>query len=181
MANRYASGKYAKAICDRCGFEYPLLELTFESVAAKGSPTSQLAELRVCWRCHDKVNPQAFLTEAARAKLPDAQQLWKPRPDIFPVAYPVNYKLPNAVYSNNYPALSIPIGFSGPLIATGVFAGYSATIPSPPAGINVYGITFVDPMNIMFNLTAAGPAGQVEMYIVDGGGNSLGGLINVTE
>ena len=26
----YAVGKYAKAICDRCGFEYPYLELQEE-------------------------------------------------------------------------------------------------------------------------------------------------------
>ena len=101
MANTiYAGGKYSLGICDRCGMRYKLNQLIFESMAAKGTPTNEISNLRVCPRCYDPPHPQAFLPIVAQATLPDPEQLWKPRPDIFPKAYPVSFSFPGQLYAN---------------------------------------------------------------------------------
>lgn len=68
---RYASGKHALGICDRCGFRYKLRELVFEA-SVTGTPT-----YRVCKTCFDPVHPQLIPPRVQ----PDAQALWEPRPD----------------------------------------------------------------------------------------------------
>lgn len=65
MAKRYASGRHARAMCDRCGFEYGYHDLRPEWTG-----------LRVCDACWDPKHPQ--LTPKARQ---DAQALRQPRPD----------------------------------------------------------------------------------------------------
>ena len=53
----FASGKYAIAICDRCGFEYPYNELRFEISDQKRTG------FRVCYECLDQDQPQLQLGE----------------------------------------------------------------------------------------------------------------------
>ena len=62
----YATGKFAKALGDRCGFEYKLLELKEEWNG-----------LKVCPNCYEPKHPQL---EPLRAKA-DPESLYKPRPN----------------------------------------------------------------------------------------------------
>ena len=62
----YASGKFAKAICDRCGFEYKLLELKKEWNG-----------LKTCPECYEPKHPQLEPTPTVA----DAQALYEPRPN----------------------------------------------------------------------------------------------------
>jgi len=62
----YASAKYARGMCDRCGFEYKLLELKKEWNG-----------LKVCSECYEPKHPQL-------EPLPhviDPEALYNPRPD----------------------------------------------------------------------------------------------------
>ena len=62
----YATGKFARALCDRCGFEYKLLELREEWNG-----------LKVCKECYEPKHPQLEpLTATA-----DPEALYKPRPN----------------------------------------------------------------------------------------------------
>jgi hypothetical protein len=67
----YASGKYAKGLCDRCGLTYKLLELKPLVVARK--QTGWL----VCPSCWEPDNPRWF----SPAISGDAMTLRTPRPD----------------------------------------------------------------------------------------------------
>jgi len=72
VANRFASGKIALAICDRCGLTYLLKELRDEVV--KGNITN----LKVCPSCFDPDHPQLHLGDLP---VDDPQALRDPRPD----------------------------------------------------------------------------------------------------
>ena len=62
----YALGKFAKALCDRCAFEYKLSELREEWNGAK-----------VCPDCYEPKHPQLEpLTATA-----DPEALYRPRPN----------------------------------------------------------------------------------------------------
>ncbi len=63
----YASGKYAKAICDRCGFSYPYLSMLTE-----------WDHTRVCSECYEPKHPQLDPVHPPV----DAEALWQPRPDV---------------------------------------------------------------------------------------------------
>ena len=67
MSSGFASGKLAKAICDRCNFRYDYIELRADG----NSPG-----LRVCESCRDPKNPWR-----EPAIQPDAISLKYPRPD----------------------------------------------------------------------------------------------------
>ena len=63
----YASGKFAKALCDRCAFEYPLHSLKEEWNG-----------LKTCPECYENKHPQLEpVTNVA-----DPQAVREPRPDI---------------------------------------------------------------------------------------------------
>ena len=62
----YATGKFARALCDRCGFEYKLLELREEWNG-----------LKVCHSCYEPKHPQL---EPLRATA-DPEALYRPRPN----------------------------------------------------------------------------------------------------
>ncbi len=62
----YASGKYAQAICDRCGFQYPYLDLREE-----------WNNFKVCPECYE---PKARQLEPTQVGA-DAEALFQPRPD----------------------------------------------------------------------------------------------------
>ena len=72
MGNRYASGKIAIAICDRCGFRFRLRELKELVVKTKK------INLLVCSNCWDPDHPQLQL---GMYPVDDPQALRNPRPD----------------------------------------------------------------------------------------------------
>jgi hypothetical protein len=72
MGNRYASGKNAIAICDRCGFRFRLREL--KELVVKTKKVNVLA----CPSCWDPDQPQLQL---GMYPVDDPQALRNPRPD----------------------------------------------------------------------------------------------------
>lgn len=70
MTAPYASGKYSKAICDRCGQAMDYTELKAQIVARKDTG------LRVCGGCLDQDHPQLFLPRV----FADPQALRNARP-----------------------------------------------------------------------------------------------------
>lgn len=72
MANRFASGKNAIAMCDRCGFQFKLTELKKEIVKTK------TYNLLVCPSCWDPDQPQLQL---GMYPVDDPQALRNPRRD----------------------------------------------------------------------------------------------------
>ena len=91
----YASGKFAKFVCDTCGFAYPY----------KTAKTTWDGN-RVCGECYAPTHPQSDPPNIGA----DAEALWKPRPEV---------KLPKAqlcvVITNNASAAGMtfksdPIG-----------------------------------------------------------------------
>lgn len=74
MGNRFASGKRAIALCDRCGQKVRLTDLRTQYIKQK--PTS----LRVCRSCLDVDHPQLML---GTFPVDDPQAVRNPRPDNF--------------------------------------------------------------------------------------------------
>lgn len=72
MGNRFASGKNAIAICDRCGFQFKLTDLRKEVIKTK------TYNLLVCSTCWDPDQPQLQL---GMYPVDDPQGLRNPRPD----------------------------------------------------------------------------------------------------
>jgi hypothetical protein len=72
MGNRFASGKFSIAECDRCGFRYKLQQLRREVIKTKNY------ELLVCNRCWDPDHPQLQL---GMYPVDDPQGVRNPRPD----------------------------------------------------------------------------------------------------
>ena len=72
MGNRFASGKNAISICDRCGFQFKLTELRKEIIKTKNY------NLLVCKTCWDPDHPQLQL---GMYPVDDPQALRNPRPD----------------------------------------------------------------------------------------------------
>jgi hypothetical protein len=62
----YAAGKYAKGLCDRCGFKYHLHELQKEWTGFK-----------VCYECYEPKHPQLELNDVGA----DPVAIYEPRPD----------------------------------------------------------------------------------------------------
>ena len=73
MANKFASGKYSIAECDRCGQRYKLKELKKEIIKTK------LYNLKVCPTCWDPDQPQLSL---GLYPVYDPQAVREPRPDV---------------------------------------------------------------------------------------------------
>lgn len=72
MGNRFASGKFSIAMCDRCGQRYKLKELKKEIIKTKRY------DLKVCPECWDPDQPQLQL---GMFPVDDPQALRNPRPD----------------------------------------------------------------------------------------------------
>lgn len=72
MANRFASGKIAIAICDRCGFQFRLRELRTLIVKTKQ------VNMLVCRECWEPDQPQLQL---GMYPVDDPQALRNPRKD----------------------------------------------------------------------------------------------------
>ena len=72
MPNRFASGKYSIAECDRCGQRYKLQELRKQVVKTK------IYNIKVCKSCWDPDQPQLQL---GMYPVSDPQAVREPRPD----------------------------------------------------------------------------------------------------
>jgi hypothetical protein len=72
MGNRFASGKKAIAICDRCGFQFRLKELKALVIKTKN------VNIIVCNECWEPDQPQLQL---GMYPVDDPQALRNPRPD----------------------------------------------------------------------------------------------------
>lgn len=72
MANRFASGKWAIAECDRCGQQYKLKQLKTEIIKQRRY------DLMVCPECWDPDHPQLML---GTFPVDDPQALRNPRRD----------------------------------------------------------------------------------------------------
>ena len=73
MANKYSSGKFAIAECDRCGQRYKLKEL--KKLVVK----QQMKNIKVCPECWEPDQPQLSL---GMYPVDDPQAVREPRPDI---------------------------------------------------------------------------------------------------
>jgi hypothetical protein len=73
VAHKFAQGKNAISICDRCGFRYPLRQL--KRIQIKDTITQILA----CPSCWEKSHPQL---QQGKYPVWDPQALRNPRPDI---------------------------------------------------------------------------------------------------
>lgn len=81
MGNRFAAGKIAIAMCDRCGFRYRLRNLKIEIIKTKQY------QLLVCNECWDPDHPQLQL---GMYPVDDPQALRNPRRDTTYVTAGVN-------------------------------------------------------------------------------------------
>jgi len=72
MSTRFASGKFAIAECDRCGFRYKLKQLKELVIKTKA------VNIMVCPSCWEKDQPQLQL---GMYTITDPQSLRNPRPD----------------------------------------------------------------------------------------------------
>lgn len=77
MANRFASGKYSIAECDRCGQRYKLKELR------KLTIKTQQVSIKVCPECWEPDQPQL---QIGMYPVNDPQAVRDPRPDTSYVA-----------------------------------------------------------------------------------------------
>ena len=73
MPNRFASGKYAIAECDRCGQRYKLKQLRKLTIKTKQ------VNLLVCSECWEPDQPQLSL---GMYPVDDPQAVRNPRPDV---------------------------------------------------------------------------------------------------
>ncbi len=73
MPNRFASGKYAIAECDRCGQRYKLKQLK------KLTIKTQTVNILVCPECWEPDQPQLSL---GMYPVDDPQAVRNPRPDV---------------------------------------------------------------------------------------------------
>lgn len=81
MGNRFASGKFSIAMCDRCGQQFKLKNLKFEVIKTK------LYQLKVCPECWDPDHPQLQL---GMYPVDDPQGVRQPRKDTTYVTSGVN-------------------------------------------------------------------------------------------
>jgi len=73
MPNKFSSGKFAIAECDRCGQRYKLKEL--RKLVVK----QQIKNIKVCPSCFDPDQPQLSL---GMYPVDDPQAVREPRPDV---------------------------------------------------------------------------------------------------
>ena len=81
MGNRFSSGKFSIAECDRCGQRFKLKQLKNEVIKTK------LYQIKVCPECWDPDQPQLQL---GMYPVDDPQAVMQPRPDTTYVTSGVN-------------------------------------------------------------------------------------------
>lgn len=72
MSNRFSSGKYSIAMCDRCGQKFSLKELRTQTLKTKPY------KIKVCRPCYEPDHPQLKL---GMYPVFDPQAVREPRPD----------------------------------------------------------------------------------------------------
>lgn len=97
---KFASGKHALGICDRCGLEYKLQTLRNITL------NDNLTNLLVCQSCYEPDHPQ---NKVGKYIVVDPQALQNPRPDASEL-----------VDSRNIQWGWRPVGFNNPLDLTGL-------------------------------------------------------------
>ena len=103
MPNKYSSGKYAIAECDRCGQRYKLKELKKQTLKTK------LYNVKVCPSCWDPDHPQLQL---GMYPVSDPQAVREPRPDVSYDASGTSGLYTSSVASNNINNAGYPEGGS---------------------------------------------------------------------
>lgn len=86
MPNKFASGKYAIAHCDRCGFRTKLKELRPLTIKTKR------VNIRVCNDCWEPDHPQLQL---GLYPVNDPQAVRDPRPDLTAQSRELYYEIDN--------------------------------------------------------------------------------------
>lgn len=81
MGNRFSSGKFSIAECDRCGQRFKLKQLKYEVIKTK------LYQLKVCPECWDPDHPQLQL---GMYPVDDPQAVREPRRDTTYVTAGIN-------------------------------------------------------------------------------------------
>ena len=94
MGNRFASGKFSIAECDRCGQRYKLSQLRMEVVKTK------TYQLKVCPECWTPDQPQLQL---GMYPVDDPQAVRQPRPDLTYVTAGLNGLQDNVTGFGGYP------------------------------------------------------------------------------
>jgi hypothetical protein len=103
MPNRFSSGKFAIAGCDRCGFRFKLKQLKTLTIKTKN------VNIRVCPECWEKDHPQLQL---GMYPVNDPQAVRNPRPDT---NYPQSRSYTEVIYIG--PGLGL---YAGALTTNGV-------------------------------------------------------------
>ena len=92
----FASGKHALALCDRCGFSYPYMDVREE-----------WGGVRACPDCFDYKHPQL---ESARARA-DPEALQHARPDrVEPLVIAVGRTIPTVPFNEKHLHASGSVG-----------------------------------------------------------------------
>jgi len=94
MGNRFSSGKFSIAECDRCGQRYKLSQLRMEVVKTK------TYQLKVCPECWTPDQPQLQL---GMYPVDDPQAVRQPRPDLTYVTAGLNGLQDNVTGFGGYP------------------------------------------------------------------------------
>ena len=99
---RYASGRKALAICDRCGFSYKLREL--KELTINDAKTNLL----VCPECWETDHPQNRL---GKIRVEDFQAIRNPRPDHkeLGAVRALRFQLPQAVVIGSVGGVSVSV------------------------------------------------------------------------
>jgi hypothetical protein len=138
MPNKFSSGKFSIAQCDRCGFRFKLSKLKTLVIKTKA------VNIRVCPECFEADHPQLKL---GMFPISDPQAVRNPRTDtsypqsrsyIEPLYVGAGISFAVGVLNDSAQAVASNSYFSGGVFAGGLFAGgffnvSSYTPPTPPA------------------------------------------------
>lgn len=123
MSSRFASGKKAIGLCDRCGFQFKLKELRTIVVKTKN------INLLVCPECWEPDHPQLLL---GMYPVDDPQALRNPRPDTSYIQSGLNSLDPATIEgtpsggSRDIQWGWDPVGLSNPLGLAGLVSNLEA-------------------------------------------------------
>jgi hypothetical protein len=143
MPNKFSSGKYAIAQCDRCSFRFKLSKLRTLVIKTKN------VNIRVCPECFEADHPQLKL---GMFPVNDPQAVRNPRTDT---SYPESRSYIEPLYVGAGIAFSVGVlndisptstsisYFSGGLFAGGLFKGgffntSSSYVPPPSVGVGYF-------------------------------------------
>jgi hypothetical protein len=143
MPNKFSSGKYAIAQCDRCSFRFKLSKLRTLVIKTKN------VNIRVCPECFEVDHPQLKL---GIFPVNDPQAVRNPRTDtsypesrsyIEPLYVGAGIAFSVGVITDSVPVVVVNSYFSGGLFTGGLFAGgffstSSSYIPPPPVSVGYF-------------------------------------------